>query len=245
MSNIVNIPFETLFIFDDEKNNKAAVVRQVGTDRHYIVAHNTGIPLRSSGAVFNVECTQVGDKTIMHKALHYGWNGIHIAASGKAIEQQYLSEMYMLLGSRDEVAQGDVFANANLMLLDGAYKYIHGETIKKKLAQKDFYYPRRQVYTCIAGDPIDVKYLTPRTLYYYPLQKTVVATFLLESPLAMPEEALPQGAQEKFRGSIIQVQRAYQGVAWKSLRNMMKSEPAVDKMVRGAIADGFIKPTRQ
>lgn len=243
MEGIVNVGFETVLIFQDADKNNGAVIRQVGTDRHYLIAAGGGVQIRPAGSVFNVEFTKHGMKTLPPKALKFNWNGMHIGGSGRALEQLYLAAIYALLGSKDDVAKGDVFANKDIMLLDGAYKYIHGTTAKQKLAPTNYYYPRRKVITGIVGDSDEVKYTTPRTLYYYPLEKTVVATFMLESPLVFPEMALPEEAAAKFRGSIIQIQRAYQGVAWKSLRNLMRDEPAVDKMVRGAIADGFIKPT--
>lgn len=241
MEEVVNVAFENIMVFNDANHINGMVIRQVGTPQHYAISASAKFGIRPSGSVFNVEFTKKGDKLIPHPALVYGWNGIHLGASGNALEKLYMTELYYNLNSRNNGNYpADVFALPGMVMLDGLYKAIHGVTARQKLASTNYRQVISNLYTRLHGDGPEKSFRTPRAMSYYPTEKVVVVTFFLTDSSMVEASGLKTEDREKFHGSAIQIQRFYNNSCWKSLRDLCKDDPKVNRMVRGAIDDGFI-----
>lgn len=251
MSNIVNVPFEVTMTFTLPDGSLGVVLRQVTNPRLYFAVQVDAVfKAKPVGSVFNVECTQKPGRTLSYPSnMEKVWEG-PIGNSARQIQRLYLTYLYARgLNARSvnrdtpkDFSPEAVFKTPILVLLESLYDTIHTPKLREVLSATNFLYGRKAIYTAPHWASAGQSYPTPRSLSWYPEQKTVVATYHMVSGLGIEPNALPEEAMVKHVGNMLQIQRAYQNEGWISLRDLMKSEPKLEAMVRTFIDDFGIKP---
>ncbi|BAQ02735.1 hypothetical protein AVU38_gp207 [Ralstonia phage RSL2] len=181
-----------------------------------------------------------------------GWGSLLRVVQG--LRKVYLAHMYLrplyrsMRGEEKKYDPTTVFADSELMLIEGAYRHFGGCDIHDVLRENDYQYERFGVYTRFHDDdgvPNPTIYNTPRTLNYYPDMNTIRVSWAVGgTPMDVVQYNDPTGESMLYIKSQpfqLKIQRVYQNEGWLSLREAMRQDEKLHAFVKQFYANGYGK----